>query len=173
MFAHLKPHSSDFRDVCALYSPFLHRLIMQTSLFEPVVWAKAAYHCGHTTAAIPLQPYYCSHTAAAIPLRPYHCGHTNTAIPLRPYDCSHSAAAIALRPYHCGHTTTAIPLQPYHCGHTTAAIPLQPYHCGHTSPRCSCYQHLCLYAFGNVGGGLVRSYRAPTHVCIGSRMCCE
>ena len=34
MFAHLNPHSSDFGDVCALYAPFLHRLTMQSSLFE-------------------------------------------------------------------------------------------------------------------------------------------
>ena len=32
---HLNPHSSDFGDVCALYAPFLHRLTMQSSLFEP------------------------------------------------------------------------------------------------------------------------------------------
>ena len=31
---HLNPHSSDFGDVCALYAPFLHRLTMQSSLFE-------------------------------------------------------------------------------------------------------------------------------------------
>ena len=35
MFAHLNPHSSDFGDMCALYSPFLHQLTMQSSLFEP------------------------------------------------------------------------------------------------------------------------------------------
>ena len=35
MFAHLNPHSSDFGDSCALYSPFLHQLTMQSSLFEP------------------------------------------------------------------------------------------------------------------------------------------
>ena len=34
MFAHLNPHSSDFGDVCALYAPFLHQLIMQSSVFE-------------------------------------------------------------------------------------------------------------------------------------------
>ena len=32
---HLNPHSYDFGDVCALYAPFLHRLTMQSSLFEP------------------------------------------------------------------------------------------------------------------------------------------
>ena len=32
---HLNPHSSDFGDVCAFYAPFLHRLTMQSSLFEP------------------------------------------------------------------------------------------------------------------------------------------
>ena len=37
MFAHLNPHSSDFGDIYALYSPFLHQLTMQSSLFEP--WA--------------------------------------------------------------------------------------------------------------------------------------
>ena len=26
MFSHLNPHSSDFGDICALYSPFLHQL---------------------------------------------------------------------------------------------------------------------------------------------------
>ena len=31
----LDPHSSDFGDVCASYAPFLHRLTMQSSLFEP------------------------------------------------------------------------------------------------------------------------------------------
>ena len=30
----LDPDSSDFGDVCALYAPFLHQLIMQSSLFE-------------------------------------------------------------------------------------------------------------------------------------------
>ena len=35
MFAHLNPHSSDFGDICALYSPFLHQLTVQSSLFEP------------------------------------------------------------------------------------------------------------------------------------------
>ena len=35
MFAHLNPHSSDFGDVCAFYSPFLHQLTVQSSLFEP------------------------------------------------------------------------------------------------------------------------------------------
>ena len=35
MFAHLNPHSSDFWYPCALYSPFLHQLTMQSSLFEP------------------------------------------------------------------------------------------------------------------------------------------
>ena len=35
MFAHLNPHGSDFGDICALYSPFLHQLTMQASLFEP------------------------------------------------------------------------------------------------------------------------------------------
>ena len=35
MFAHLNPHSPDFGDICAFYSPFLHQLTMQTSLFEP------------------------------------------------------------------------------------------------------------------------------------------
>ena len=35
MFAHLNPHSSDFWYPCALYPPFLHRLTMQSSLFEP------------------------------------------------------------------------------------------------------------------------------------------
>ena len=35
VFAHLNPHSSDFGDICALYSPFLHQLTMQSSLFGP------------------------------------------------------------------------------------------------------------------------------------------
>ena len=35
MFAHSNPHSSDFGDICALYSPFLHQLAVQSSLFEP------------------------------------------------------------------------------------------------------------------------------------------
>ena len=35
VFAHLNPHSSDFGDMCALYSPFLHQLTVQSSLFEP------------------------------------------------------------------------------------------------------------------------------------------
>ena len=35
MFAHLNPHSSSFGDICALYSPFLHQLTMQSSLLEP------------------------------------------------------------------------------------------------------------------------------------------
>ena len=35
MFGYLNPHSSDFGDICALYSPFLHQLTMQSSLFEP------------------------------------------------------------------------------------------------------------------------------------------
>ena len=35
MFAQLNPHSSDFGDICALYSPFLHQLAMQSSLVEP------------------------------------------------------------------------------------------------------------------------------------------
>ena len=35
VFAHLNPHSYDFGDVCALHSPFLHQLTMQSSLFEP------------------------------------------------------------------------------------------------------------------------------------------
>ena len=34
MFAHLNPHSSDFWYPCALYSPCLHQLTMQSSLFE-------------------------------------------------------------------------------------------------------------------------------------------
>ena len=34
VFAHLNPHSSDFGDICALYSPFLHQLTMQSSLFK-------------------------------------------------------------------------------------------------------------------------------------------
>ena len=36
VFAHLNPHSSDFVDVCAFYTPFLHQVSMQSSLFEPV-----------------------------------------------------------------------------------------------------------------------------------------
>ena len=35
MFAQLNPHSSDFGDICAPNPPFLHQLIMQSSLFEP------------------------------------------------------------------------------------------------------------------------------------------
>ena len=35
MFAHLNPHSSYFGDISALYSPFLHQLTVQSSLFEP------------------------------------------------------------------------------------------------------------------------------------------
>ena len=35
MFAHLSPHSSNFGDICALYSPFFHQLTVQSSLFEP------------------------------------------------------------------------------------------------------------------------------------------
>ena len=35
MFAHLNPHGSGFGDIYALYSPCLHRLTMQSSLFEP------------------------------------------------------------------------------------------------------------------------------------------
>ena len=35
MFAHLNPHSSDFWYPCALYSPCLRQLTMQSSLFEP------------------------------------------------------------------------------------------------------------------------------------------
>ena len=35
VFAHLNPQSSDFRDIRALHSPFLHQLTMQYSLFEP------------------------------------------------------------------------------------------------------------------------------------------
>ena len=35
MFAHLNPHSSDFWYPCALYSPCLHQLTMQSSSFEP------------------------------------------------------------------------------------------------------------------------------------------
>ena len=35
MFAHLNPHSSDFGDIYALYSPFLDQLTVQSSLFEP------------------------------------------------------------------------------------------------------------------------------------------
>ena len=35
MFAHLNPHSSYFGDICALYSPFLHQLTVQSSLFQP------------------------------------------------------------------------------------------------------------------------------------------
>ena len=35
MFAHLNPHSPDFGDICALHSPFLHQLTVQSSLFEP------------------------------------------------------------------------------------------------------------------------------------------
>ena len=35
MFTHLNPHSSAFGDICALYSPLLHQLTMQSSLFEP------------------------------------------------------------------------------------------------------------------------------------------
>ena len=35
MFAHLNPHSSDFEYISALYSPFVHQLTMQFSLFEP------------------------------------------------------------------------------------------------------------------------------------------
>ena len=35
MFAHLNPYSSYFGDICGLYSPFLHQLTMQSSLFEP------------------------------------------------------------------------------------------------------------------------------------------
>ena len=35
MFAHLNLDSSDFGDVSALHSPFLHQLTMQSSLFEP------------------------------------------------------------------------------------------------------------------------------------------
>ena len=35
MFAHLNPQSADFGDICALSSPCLHQLTMQSSLFEP------------------------------------------------------------------------------------------------------------------------------------------
>ena len=35
MFAHLNPQSADFGDICALSSPSLHQLTMQSSLFEP------------------------------------------------------------------------------------------------------------------------------------------
>ena len=35
MFSHLNPQSSDFGDICALYSPFLHQISVQCSLFEP------------------------------------------------------------------------------------------------------------------------------------------
>ena len=35
MFAHLNPHRSYFGDIRALYSPLLHQLTMQSSLFEP------------------------------------------------------------------------------------------------------------------------------------------
>ena len=31
----VNPHSSDCGDVCALYSPFLRQLTVQSSLFEP------------------------------------------------------------------------------------------------------------------------------------------
>ena len=35
MFAHLHPHSPDFGDISAPYPPFLHQLIMQSSLLQP------------------------------------------------------------------------------------------------------------------------------------------
>ena len=33
MLAHLNPHSSNFGDICALYSPVVHQLTMQSLLF--------------------------------------------------------------------------------------------------------------------------------------------
>jgi hypothetical protein len=32
------PHSSDFGDICALYSPFLHQLTVQSSLLNQGVY---------------------------------------------------------------------------------------------------------------------------------------
>ena len=52
MFAHLNPHSSDFGDICALSSPFLHQLTMQSSLFEPgrpVIFTHSTGECVDAT----------------------------------------------------------------------------------------------------------------------------
>ena len=45
MFAHLTPHSSDFGDIYALYSPFLDQLTMQSSLFEPRALQPCPSYC--------------------------------------------------------------------------------------------------------------------------------
>ena len=56
MFAHLNAHSPDFGDISALYPPFLHQLIMQSSLFQsgrPVIFTCSTGECVDATIKEP------------------------------------------------------------------------------------------------------------------------
>ena len=55
-FAHFNPHGSEFGNICALYSPFLHQLTMQSSLFElgrPVIFTCSTGDCVDATVKGP------------------------------------------------------------------------------------------------------------------------